>query len=128
MLAIENCLLRPLERIFTSQTIFDMDDAQVQRIAGEPSNVQLDRQRLTGELNKLIKGKQTLSAFNMDTPSLPLWSSLGMYPRNITDLFRLNISNLSALHLPSQSKASSSSLQMSEPQGSKRSHNGGLWT
>ncbi|KAJ5140702.1 hypothetical protein N7448_004110 [Penicillium atrosanguineum] len=71
ILAIENCLLRPLGQIFTGQTIIDMDDAQIKGIAAEPISVELDRNRLNEELSKLKAGRQTLSAFRIDGPSLP---------------------------------------------------------
>lgn len=78
ILAIENCLLRPLEQIFTGQTIINMDDAQVQSIAAEPISVEMDRNRLSEELSKLKAGRQTLSAFRIDGPSLPPRSAFGM--------------------------------------------------
>ncbi|KAJ5165387.1 Dynamin [Penicillium coprophilum] len=64
ILAIENCLLCPLEHIFTGKTVLSMDDQQVQEIAAEPSNIQKDRERLNEELEKLRKGNQTLNAFS----------------------------------------------------------------
>lgn len=77
-LAIENCLLRPLEHIFTGQTIIGMEDTQIQSIAAEPPNVELDRKRLNEELNKLHAGRQTLSAFSTDGPSMPSRPVFGM--------------------------------------------------
>ncbi|QQK43428.1 Dynamin [Penicillium digitatum] len=65
ILAIENCLLCPLEHIFTGKTVLGMDDQQIQEIAAEPSNIQKDRERLNEELKKLRKGRQTLNAFSI---------------------------------------------------------------
>ncbi|CAG8900109.1 unnamed protein product [Penicillium egyptiacum] len=70
ILAIENCLLYPLEHIFTGKTVLDMDDQQIQEIAAEPSNIQKDRERLNEELEKLRKGRQTLNAFSIADSSL----------------------------------------------------------
>ncbi|KAJ5524676.1 hypothetical protein N7494_011326 [Penicillium frequentans] len=70
ILAIENCLLRPLEHIFTGQTVLDLDDNKICKIAAEPVTTQRDRERLTGELEKLRKGRQALSAFSADGSSL----------------------------------------------------------
>jgi hypothetical protein len=56
ILAIENCLLRPLEHIFTSQTVVGIDEDQVRVIAIEPANIQKDRKRLNEELRKLLAG------------------------------------------------------------------------
>ncbi|KAJ6052707.1 hypothetical protein N7499_003843 [Penicillium canescens] len=79
ILAIENCLLRPLEHIFTGQSIIGMEDAQIRSIAAEPPNVELDRKRLNEELNKLNAGRQTLSAFSTDGPSMPSRPVFGMF-------------------------------------------------
>lgn len=70
ILAIENCLLRPLEHIFTGQTVVGMDEDQIREIATEPANIQKDRKGLNGELKKLLAGRQTLSAFSTDGSSL----------------------------------------------------------
>jgi hypothetical protein len=55
-----------------------MEDAQIQSIAAEPPNVELDRKRLNEELNKLNAGRQTLSAFSTDGPSMPTRPVFGM--------------------------------------------------
>ncbi|KAF9248331.1 hypothetical protein DTO013E5_5165 [Penicillium roqueforti] len=70
ILAIENCLLCPLEHIFTGKTVLEMNDEQIRQIAGEPSNIQKDRERLNEELEKLRKGRQTLNAFVIADSSL----------------------------------------------------------
>ncbi|KAJ6110296.1 Dynamin GTPase [Penicillium sp. IBT 16267x] len=70
ILAIENCLLRPLENIFTGQAVLDLDDNKIRKIAAEPPTTQKDRERLTEELEKLRKGRQALNAFRADGSSL----------------------------------------------------------
>ncbi|PIG83067.1 dynamin family protein [Aspergillus arachidicola] len=69
-LAIENCLLSPLERIFTSQTVNNMDDQQIRELAQELPHVQHDRQRLDQELNKLQAGLDTFNIFSTESSSL----------------------------------------------------------
>ncbi|KAJ5649811.1 uncharacterized protein N7484_003534 [Penicillium longicatenatum] len=78
ILAIENCLLRPLEHIFTGQVVLELDDNEISKIAAEPSTTQKDRERLTDELEKLRKGKQTLNAFSADGSSLRAPPTLGI--------------------------------------------------
>lgn len=79
ILAIENCLLRPLEHIFTGQTVLDLDDADIRKIAAEPSTTQRDRERITEELEKLRKGRQALNAFSADGSSLRAPPILGIH-------------------------------------------------
>lgn len=79
ILAIENCLLCPLEHIFTGKTVLEMNDEQIRQIAGEPSNIQKDRERLNEELEKLRKGRQTLNAFVIADSSLRARPILGTY-------------------------------------------------
>ncbi|KAL4923598.1 P-loop containing nucleoside triphosphate hydrolase protein [Aspergillus undulatus] len=66
-LGIENCLLEPLQRLFTSQVVNDMEDSQLQQIAAEPLYVSEERNRLTRDLEKLQAGLRT---FNMFRPVL----------------------------------------------------------
>ncbi|RJE19221.1 dynamin GTPase [Aspergillus sclerotialis] len=70
IVGIENCLLDPLQRIFTSQVINDMEDDQIRELAAEPSYICEERDRLTRELAKLQAGLRTLSIFNTQKPSL----------------------------------------------------------
>lgn len=79
ILAIENCLLRPLESIFTGQTVLDLDDNTIRKIAAELPTTQRDRMRLTRELEKLRKGRQTLNAFSADGSSLRAPPILGIH-------------------------------------------------
>lgn len=87
-LAIENCLLRPLEHIFTGQAIIGMEDTLIQSIAAEPPNVNFDRNRLNEELSMLHAGRQTLSAFSTNGPSRPSRPVFGMLTptRNLLSL------------------------------------------
>ncbi|KAL4972256.1 P-loop containing nucleoside triphosphate hydrolase protein [Aspergillus desertorum] len=63
ILGIENCLLYPLQRIFTSQVVNNMEDSQIQILAAEPSYVSDERKRLVQELEKLQAGLRTLNLF-----------------------------------------------------------------
>lgn len=69
-LGIENCLLDPLQRIFTSQVVNNMDDDQIRELAMEPPYIHEERQRLGRELDKLQAGLRALSVFNTQKPSL----------------------------------------------------------
>ncbi|PLB45800.1 hypothetical protein P170DRAFT_439518 [Aspergillus steynii IBT 23096] len=70
-LAIENCLLRPLDRLFTSQTINNMEDDEVKHLAAEPSYILEERDRLSGELAKLLAGLRAFGPFNIPRPTMP---------------------------------------------------------
>ncbi|KAL2831878.1 P-loop containing nucleoside triphosphate hydrolase protein [Aspergillus pseudoustus] len=67
-LGIENCLLGPLQRIFSSQVVNDMDDAQIREIAAEPVYVTEERNRLAQELEKLQVGLKTINIFRPIVP------------------------------------------------------------
>ncbi|KAE8368347.1 P-loop containing nucleoside triphosphate hydrolase protein [Aspergillus caelatus] len=69
-LAIENCLLGPVEHIFTSQTVNNMDDQQIRELAEESSHVQQDRQRLGQELKRLQAGLDILNIFSTESSAL----------------------------------------------------------
>lgn len=69
-LAIENCLVQPLQRMITSQVINDMDDKQIQELAAEPSYVSEERERLGKELKRLQAGLRTFNVYRpMTLPS-----------------------------------------------------------
>ncbi|OKP14329.1 Interferon-induced GTP-binding protein Mx2 [Penicillium subrubescens] len=70
ILAIENCLLRPLEHIFSNQVINDMDDKEIEKLAGESQEVREERDRLSGELKKLEAGMRTLGTFALGRASV----------------------------------------------------------
>lgn len=69
ILGIENCLLYPLQSIFTSETVNNMDDSKIRELASEPSFIQEERGRLAQELEKLETGLQTLKIFDSKMPS-----------------------------------------------------------
>ncbi|KAH2369449.1 hypothetical protein KXW57_004350 [Aspergillus fumigatus] len=73
ILGIENCLLDPLQRIFTSQVVNNMDDGQVRELSMEPPYIHAERERLAWELDKLQAGLRALRVF---TPQKPSFSSL----------------------------------------------------
>ncbi|KAL4952513.1 P-loop containing nucleoside triphosphate hydrolase protein [Aspergillus filifer] len=62
-LGIENCLLGPLQHIFTSQVVNDMEDAQIKQLAAEPTYVSEERDRLIKEREKLREGLRTFDMF-----------------------------------------------------------------
>ncbi|RLL94583.1 hypothetical protein CFD26_102665 [Aspergillus turcosus] len=69
-LAIENCLLGPLESIFTSATVVNMDDEQIEDLASEPTAVREQRERLNYQLEKLQTGLSTLKSYDSTLPRL----------------------------------------------------------
>ncbi|OJK01635.1 hypothetical protein ASPACDRAFT_51424 [Aspergillus aculeatus ATCC 16872] len=70
ILGIENCLLAPLETIFTAQTINNLSDERIQDLASEPSSVEQERKRLSEDLRKLQEGLSTLRLFSTQMPTL----------------------------------------------------------
>ena len=68
-LAIENCLLLPLENIFASSVINDMDESQIEDLASEPSFVQADRDMQQRELQKLQSALRACSQRSIRVPS-----------------------------------------------------------
>jgi hypothetical protein len=91
-LGIENCLLEPLQRIFTSQVVNNMEDDQVRELAAEPSYISEERDRLGGELEKLQAGLRTLSLFNTQKPFLGRPSLVGMFQRLTVEKRKINLS------------------------------------
>lgn len=71
MLAIENCLLRPLEHIFTSRLVNELSDERIGHLAAEETGGTETRERLNRELGKLHKAKRELKALNKDSSSPP---------------------------------------------------------
>ncbi|KAH8423399.1 uncharacterized protein LDX57_001158 [Aspergillus melleus] len=84
-LAIENCLLRPLDQMLTSQTINNMKDEEVQQLAAEPSYILEERERLSGELAKLQAGLRAFGPFNIHPPSMPPFGSKAKPPSTSSD-------------------------------------------
>lgn len=78
-LGIENCLLDPLQRIFTSLVINNMEEDQIRELATEPSFICEERDRLASELAKLQAGLRTLNIFNTQKPSLGGPPPMGMF-------------------------------------------------
>ncbi|KAK2741135.1 hypothetical protein FQN57_005736 [Myotisia sp. PD_48] len=74
ILGVENCLLDPLQRVFTSQTINNMDDGQIKDLAIEPPHIHEERERLGGELEKLKAGLRSLCHLS------PMGLSIGAQP------------------------------------------------
>ncbi|EAW23560.1 uncharacterized protein NFIA_022710 [Aspergillus fischeri NRRL 181] len=64
-LAIENCLLQPLEGIFTSASVVNMDDQHIEDLATEPTAVREQRERLSYQLEKLRTGLSILKSYDI---------------------------------------------------------------
>jgi hypothetical protein len=60
VLAIENCLIKDLSTIFSPTLTANMDDGQLQAIAGECEEVRCEREDLREKLEVLQSGKQIL--------------------------------------------------------------------
>lgn len=71
MLAIENCLLRPLEHIFTSRIVNDLSEERTQYLAAEQPGDAENRERLNEELDTLRKAKSDLNSLGLDCISPP---------------------------------------------------------
>jgi hypothetical protein len=65
VLGIENCLLEPIERILTCQTINNMEDDQVR------SHLTAERERLSKDIEKVQTGLDVLS---LSEPMEPSWA------------------------------------------------------
>ena len=79
ILAIENCLLVPLEAIFTSLNVSNMESKQIKSLASEPAHVQSDREMYQTQLEKLRAGLRTLNILNTDRSSLSTPAVVGEY-------------------------------------------------
>lgn len=64
MLAIENCLLTPLETIFNGNMVCEMDTEQVVHLASEPASVQQDREVLQNNIERLQTCLKTCSRYD----------------------------------------------------------------
>ena len=63
-LAVEQCLLAGLHKIFSPMTIRDMDDEKLNLIAEESRDTVSERERLNERLEGLSKGLRTLKELN----------------------------------------------------------------
>lgn len=98
-LGIENCLLDPLQRIFTSQVVNYMEDSQVRQIATEPSYISEERDHLNWELENLQAGLRTFNFFKSQRSSLgspPVFGMLRSSSQNKSNINR----NLPAVKPP----------------------------
>jgi hypothetical protein len=55
----------PLETVFTSLTVDEMEDVDVRRIASEPPYVQASRQQLRAELASLSEGLRACNGYSI---------------------------------------------------------------
>ncbi|KAL3496847.1 hypothetical protein BJX62DRAFT_248971 [Aspergillus germanicus] len=76
VLGIENCILEPLERIPTCQTINNMEDDQIQRIETEPDHLAGEREDLSKGIEKLQAGLRVLS---LSKPMEPSWANVPVF-------------------------------------------------
>ncbi|KAL2808434.1 P-loop containing nucleoside triphosphate hydrolase protein [Aspergillus granulosus] len=115
-LAIENCLVQPLQRIFTSQVVNNMTDSQIQELAAEPLYVSEERERLGKELKKLRAGLRTFNAYR--PMGLPLKN------KSIFDTASTALFTTASPNLYSQAPAPATAAQMAngkpKPGPSKR--------
>ncbi|KAI2467191.1 P-loop containing nucleoside triphosphate hydrolase protein [Annulohypoxylon bovei var. microspora] len=63
VLAIENCLIRDLPSIFTTEKVNQMEDDELERLASESPEMILERAELREELDALKKGLQICNSF-----------------------------------------------------------------
>ncbi|KAI1764092.1 P-loop containing nucleoside triphosphate hydrolase protein [Hypoxylon sp. FL1150] len=63
VLAIENVLIKDLPSIFTTERVNQMEDEELERLASESPEVQMDRQELEKELDDLKKGLKICNKF-----------------------------------------------------------------
>ncbi|KAL4882463.1 P-loop containing nucleoside triphosphate hydrolase protein [Aspergillus karnatakaensis] len=64
---IEECLIEPLKRLFTYQSVSEMDDTQIQQLTAEKPETSETRKRLATELQTLEEALRTLTRYN-DVP------------------------------------------------------------
>ncbi|KAI1479949.1 P-loop containing nucleoside triphosphate hydrolase protein, partial [Daldinia eschscholtzii] len=63
VLAVENCLIRDLPSILTTAKIHEMEDNELERLASESPEVQIERKELQSEYEALEKGLQICNKF-----------------------------------------------------------------
>ncbi|KAI1498932.1 P-loop containing nucleoside triphosphate hydrolase protein [Biscogniauxia marginata] len=63
VLAIENCLIRDLPLIFTTETVNQMEDSELERLASESPGIRQERTEIRAEHDILKKGLQLCKKF-----------------------------------------------------------------
>ncbi|KAI0379189.1 P-loop containing nucleoside triphosphate hydrolase protein [Hypomontagnella monticulosa] len=63
VLAIENCLIRELPSIFTTDKVNEMEDDELERLASDSPEIQAERDELQAEHDALKKGLQICNKF-----------------------------------------------------------------
>ncbi|KAL4861527.1 P-loop containing nucleoside triphosphate hydrolase protein [Aspergillus spectabilis] len=79
---IEDCLLDPMQGLFSKQVVTELEDRQIRQLAAEPSDVSEERDRLDEELDTLEAALKRLSVNASMTPVLPRPSILGNKERS----------------------------------------------
>jgi hypothetical protein len=64
VLAVEECLIQRLPTLFTPETVFNLDEDVIQRIAAESEESAAERERSTRRLRILETGLRDLSRLN----------------------------------------------------------------
>ncbi|KAI2601738.1 P-loop containing nucleoside triphosphate hydrolase protein [Hypoxylon sp. NC1633] len=63
VLAVENCLIRDLPSIFTTEKMNQMEVDELERLASESPEIQVERQELQAEYDALMKGLHICNRF-----------------------------------------------------------------
>ncbi|KAI1073392.1 P-loop containing nucleoside triphosphate hydrolase protein [Whalleya microplaca] len=63
VLAVENCLIRDLPSIFTTDKVNQMEDNELERLASESPEIQIERREVQAEYDALKKGLKLCNEF-----------------------------------------------------------------
>ncbi|KAI1209457.1 P-loop containing nucleoside triphosphate hydrolase protein [Annulohypoxylon truncatum] len=108
VLAIENCLIRDLPSIFTSEKVNQMEDNELERLASESPEIKLERKELQEEYDALMKGLQICNKFRERKATEPISIRVDTPPETQEQdkLFSFLNSGRQATSKPSQTGAS----------------------
>ncbi|KAJ5367055.1 Dynamin [Penicillium brevicompactum] len=88
ILAVENCLLRKLEDIFTGKTVIAMEDHEIEKVAAEPPKTRYKRDRLEDEVSRLHEAMQSLKVFDRDDSMTRAFRDLGKNRNSPSELHK----------------------------------------
>lgn len=63
VLAVENCLIRYLPSIFTSERVNQMEDEELEQLASESPEIKIEREELKQEYEALMEGLRICRKF-----------------------------------------------------------------